>query len=117
LCAAPHIVVSNNAQSSIQCNYKIQSFLNHQANARGQFSVRVFEPAGKNRTKLLLGWVLPGRLKTVPCSFLLFNLQNRSWDPDVMILKIFSPKNSAKNGDFVSKQSQILKKVDHNIGF
>jgi hypothetical protein len=35
-----------------------------------------------------------------------------------MILKIFSPKNSAKKmGVFVSKQSQILKKVDHNIGF
>jgi hypothetical protein len=36
---------------------------------------------------------------------------------DVMILKIFSPKNSAKKlAFFVSKQSQILKKVHHNIG-
>jgi hypothetical protein len=35
-----------------------------------------------------------------------------------MIFKIFLPKNSAKKlAFFVSKQSQILKKVDHNIGF
>jgi hypothetical protein len=30
---------------------------------------------------------------------------------DVMILKIFSPKNLAKNWRFYSKQSQILKKM------
>jgi hypothetical protein len=35
-----------------------------------------------------------------------------------MILKIFSPKIlRKKNGVFDSKQSQILKKIDHNIGF
>jgi hypothetical protein len=35
-----------------------------------------------------------------------------------MILKIFSPKNSAKKiGVFYSKQSLILKKFYHNIGF
>jgi hypothetical protein len=37
---------------------------------------------------------------------------------DVMILKIFSPKNLAKKiGVFDSKQSKFLKKIDHNIGF
>jgi hypothetical protein len=36
---------------------------------------------------------------------------------DVMIIKIFSPKKLAKNGVFDSKQSQILKKNYHNIGF
>jgi hypothetical protein len=32
-------------------------------------------------------------------------------------LNIFAKKFSEKIGIFVSKQSQILKKVDHNIGF
>jgi hypothetical protein len=37
---------------------------------------------------------------------------------DVMILKIFSPKNSAKIlAFFYSKQSLIMQKLDHNIGF
>jgi hypothetical protein len=34
-----------------------------------------------------------------------------------MIFKIFLPKNSAKNGVFDSKQSQIMQKIDHNFGF
>jgi hypothetical protein len=32
-------------------------------------------------------------------------------------LNIFAKKIQRKNGVFVSKQSQILEKVDHNIGF
>jgi hypothetical protein len=32
-------------------------------------------------------------------------------------LNIFAEKFSEKNGVFVSKQSQILEKVDHHIGF
>jgi hypothetical protein len=36
----------------------------------------------------------------------------------VMIFKIISPKKSAKQiGAFDSKQSQIMQKSDHNLGF
>jgi hypothetical protein len=36
---------------------------------------------------------------------------------DVMILKIFSPKNLEKIGVFDSQQSEIVQNFDHNIGF
>jgi hypothetical protein len=36
---------------------------------------------------------------------------------DVMILKIFSPKNFAKNFAFLTRnKAKLRKKVDHNIG-
>jgi hypothetical protein len=41
----------------------------------------------------------------------------RNWDRCYDFLNIFAEKFSEKIGVFVSQQSQILKKVDHNIGF
>jgi hypothetical protein len=37
--------------------------------------------------------------------------------PMLRFLNIFAEKYSEKIGDFVLKESQIFKKVDHNIGF
>jgi hypothetical protein len=39
-----------------------------------------------------------------------------SWDRCYDFLNIFAKKFSKKIGVFGSKQSQILKKIDHNIG-
>jgi hypothetical protein len=36
---------------------------------------------------------------------------------DVMILKIFFPKNSQKNSVFGLNYCYVCKKIDHNIGF
>jgi hypothetical protein len=36
---------------------------------------------------------------------------------DVMIFKIFSPKNLAKKWRFLMKTKPNFEKIDHNIGF
>jgi hypothetical protein len=43
---------------------------------------------------------------------------NRSTGTDVMIFKIFSPKNLAKKiAFFAPTRANFSKKIDHNIGF
>jgi hypothetical protein len=51
----------------------------------------------------------------VPGFFFLLSIKKLPSLTDVMILKIFSPKNLAKMGIFDPKQSKIMQKLYHNI--
>jgi hypothetical protein len=66
---------------------------------------------------------LPPRSGTCPTLILVSALPDldsgatkETWT-DVMIFKNIFAKNRQKVGTFDSKQSQIMQKVDHNIGF
>jgi hypothetical protein len=85
----------------------------------------------RNFQYFFLKWLFPSRKIILKLFVQLYNLVlicvnkfgivwascRQIWDRCYDFLNIFAKKFSEKIGVFVSKQSQILKKVDHNIGF
>jgi hypothetical protein len=46
-----------------------------------------------------------------------FGEETNAWTDVMIFVIIFAEKNGEENGVFDSKQSQIMQKFDHNIGF